>query len=202
MTHLRTNKVAEPTFPYEAKTNTDGRRAQLATWMTSADNRYFASSYVNRLWGYLLGAGIIEPLDDIRAGNPPTNPELLEHLTKEFIESGFNVRHVLTLIAKSRTYQLALATNRWNEDDKTNYSHALARRLPAEVLYDAVLQSPVPAPSSPAACAPRCSRTRRAICPAASSPTSDVPRGRVPASANAAAICASVRSWLCSAARP
>lgn len=140
MIHDRTKKVAPPVFPYPAKADGQGsRRQQLAAWMTSADNRYFASSYVNRLWGYLLGAGIIEPLDDIRAGNPPSNPELLEHLTKEFIAAKFDVRHVLKLICKSRSYQLAVSTNRWNEDDKTNYSHALARRLPAEVLYDSVL---------------------------------------------------------------
>ena len=141
MIHLRTNKVAEPSFPFMAKAEGTGtRREQLAAWITSADNRFFAASYVNRQWGYLLGAGIIEPLDDIRAGNPPTNPELLDFLAKEFIGHGFDVRHVLRLICNSRTYQLAVATNKWNEDDKTNYSHALARRLPAEVLYDAVLK--------------------------------------------------------------
>ncbi len=78
----------------------------MAAWITSPDNPYFAKSYVNRLWGYLTGRGIIEPLDDIRAGNPPTNPELLEYLTGEFIKSGFNTRHVMQLICKSRTYQL------------------------------------------------------------------------------------------------
>ncbi len=141
MIHLRTNKVAEPQFPFPAKFENKGaRREQLAEWITSPDNRYFASSYVNRLWGYLLGVGVIEPLDDIRAGNPPTNPELLEHLTKEFIAHNFDVRHVLREICKSRTYQLALGTNKWNDDDRTNYSHALARRLPAEVLYDSVLK--------------------------------------------------------------
>ncbi|MEK0449147.1 MAG: hypothetical protein RL088_1415 [Verrucomicrobiota bacterium] len=140
MIHLRTNKVAPPTFPYPAKADAQGtRRQQLAAWITSPDNRYFASSYVNRLWGYLMGVGLIEPLDDIRAGNPPSNPELLDFLTKEFIGSKFDMRHVLRTICKSRTYQLSIATNRWNEDDKTNYSHALARRLPAEVLYDSVL---------------------------------------------------------------
>jgi Tfp pilus assembly protein PilX len=93
---------------------------------------------VNRLWGYLLGVGIIEPLDDIRAGNPPSNPELLDYLTDEFVKSGFDVRHVMRLICKSRTYQLSVESNKWNADDKTNYSHATARRLPAEVLLDAV----------------------------------------------------------------
>jgi hypothetical protein len=150
VTHLRTNKVVAPEFPFPAATidatsaappaKAPTRREQLAAWMTSPDNRYFAASYVNRLWGYLTGVGIIEPLDDIRAGNPPSNPELLEYLTHEFISHKFDVRHVLRLICQSRTYQLALHTNRWNEDDKTNYSHALPRRLPAEVLYDAVLR--------------------------------------------------------------
>ena len=141
MVHQRTNKVVAPKFPYQATFKAEGtRREQLAEWLTSPDNRYFASSYVNRLWGYLMGVGVIEPLDDIRAGNPPTNPELLEYLTKEFVNAKFDVRHVLRLITKSRVYQLSVATNRWNEDDKINYSHALARRLPAEVLYDAVLQ--------------------------------------------------------------
>ncbi len=141
VTHLRTNKVAAPEFPFPAQAEAKGtRREQLAAWMTSPDNRYFATSYVNRLWGYLTGAGIIEPLDDIRDGNPPTNPELLDYLTKEFTGHGFDARHVLRLICQSRTYQLGIATNPWNADDKTNYSHALARRLPAEVLYDAVLK--------------------------------------------------------------
>ena len=87
---------------------------ELAAWITSKDNPYFARSYVNRLWGYLFGVGIIEPLDDIRAGNPPTNPELLDYLTAEFVKSGFDVRHVMRLICKSRTYQLSVATNKWN----------------------------------------------------------------------------------------
>src|SRR4029078_10917785 len=90
------------------------RRDRLAAWVTSKDNPYFARSYVNRLWGYLLGVGIIEPIDDIRAGNPATNAEPLDYLTKEFIDSGFDARHVMRLICKSRTYQLSVASNRWN----------------------------------------------------------------------------------------
>src|SRR5258708_2219540 len=114
------------------------RREQLALWIASKDNPSFAKTYVNRIWGYLLGAGIIEPLDDIRAGNPPTNPELLERLTKDFIDGGFNVRELFRAICKSRVYQHSLETNTWNQDDDINYSHAIARRLPAETLYDAV----------------------------------------------------------------
>src|SRR5205814_6455069 len=127
-------KVGVPPPPAKPQT----RRDELAAWITSSDNRFFASSYANRLWGYLLGVGLIEPLDDIRAGNPPTNPELLDRLTAEFIRSGFDTRAMIRTICKSRTYQLALATNKWNKDDDINYSHALARRLPAEVLFDSI----------------------------------------------------------------
>jgi hypothetical protein len=139
--HDRTGQVTPPSFPYthsDLAAEDATRREQLARWITSKDNQYFAKSYVNRLWGYLFGPGIIEPIDDIRAGNPATNPELLDALTKDFIESGFDAQHILRTICKSRTYQLSVATNKWNEDDSINYSHALPRRLPAEVLFDAI----------------------------------------------------------------
>ncbi len=142
--HDRTGAVTAPAFPFQAKhEDKEGatRREQLAAWITSPDNPYFAKSYVNRLWGYLTGRGIVEPLDDIRAGNPPTNPELLEYLTTEFVNSGFNPRHVMSLICKSRTYQLSVESNRWNDDDQINFSHARARRLPAEVLFDAIYRT-------------------------------------------------------------
>jgi hypothetical protein len=139
--HDRTGQVTSPSFPYQhgdLAPETASRREQLARWITSKDNQYFAKSYVNRLWGYLFGSGIIEPIDDIRAGNPPTNPELLDALTKDFIESGFNAQHIMRTICKSRTYQHSVRTNKWNADDNLNYSHAIPRRLPAEVLYDAI----------------------------------------------------------------
>ena len=117
------------------------RPAKSLRWVTSPENEYFAKSYVNRVWSYLLGVGFIEPVDDIRAGNPPTNPELLDRLTREFIEHDFDVQHLIKLICKSRAYQHSIVTNKWNEDDQINYSHAMARRLPAEVLYDAVYQA-------------------------------------------------------------
>jgi hypothetical protein len=139
--HERTGKLTPPKFPftctYKAPEHAS-RRQELASWLTSVDNPYFARSYVNRLWGYMLGVGIIEPIDDIRAGNPPSNPELLDFLASEFVKSGFDVRHVMRLITTSRTYQLSVSTHKWNADDKVNYSHALARRLPAEVLLDSV----------------------------------------------------------------
>jgi len=141
MTHQRTSKQVAPKFPYEVSHEAKpeaNRREQLAAWMTARDNPYFARSYVNRLWGYMTGVGLIEPIDDIRAGNPPTNPELLDFLTQAFVESGFDRRQMLRTICNSRTYQLSVKTNRWNEDDSQNYSHATPRRLSAEVLYDAV----------------------------------------------------------------
>lgn len=152
--HDRTGKETPPAFPYPAKFtppagDQPSRRDQLAAWMTSPDNRYFALSYVNRVWGYLNGVGLIEPIDDIRAGNPPSNPELLAWLTEEFVRGGFDVRKLQALICKSRTYQLSLATNRWNSDDNINYSHALARRLPAEVLLDSVFKATGSTPEFP-----------------------------------------------------
>jgi WD40 repeat protein/mono/diheme cytochrome c family protein len=139
--HDRTQAVTAPVVPYDRELDLPqdaSRRENLAKWITSAENDYFARSYVNRVWGYLMGAGLIEPLDDIRAGNPPTNPELLDHLTEKFIASGFNVQELMTNICKSRSYQLSVGTNEWNQDDKINYSHAVPKRLPAEVLYDSV----------------------------------------------------------------
>jgi len=155
MNHLRTSAPVAPRVPYDTQLIRQGpaepksRREQFAAWMTSPDNDYFAMSYANRIWGYLTGTGVIEPLDDIRAGNPPSNPELLQHLTNEFVQSGFNVRHLMRLITTSRTYQLSLATTKWNADDTINYSHAKARRLPAEVLFDAVFAATGSQPNIP-----------------------------------------------------
>ena len=139
--HERTGQIAAPQFPFDCDYDiepTASRRATFAAWATSASNPYFATSYVNRLWGYLFGVGLIEPLDDIRAGNPPTNPEVLEYLTNEFVAQNFDMQHVIRLICKSRTYQLSVRTNAFNEGDSLNYSHALPRRLPAEVLFDSI----------------------------------------------------------------
>ena len=141
MKHDRTGQVVAPATPYvHADVAPQGRtrREQLAVWMTSSKNQYFARSYVNRLWGYMFGVGIIDPIDDIRAGNPPTNPALLDALEKDFIASGFDVQHMLRTILKSRTYQHSIRTNKWNVDDTINYSHAIPRRLPAEVLFDSL----------------------------------------------------------------
>jgi len=140
--HDRTGQVALPKFPFHHAGYTDeakqSRRVKFGKWLTSAQNPYFARSYVNRVWSYLTGVGIIEPVDDIRAGNPATNPELLDKLTADFVASGFDTRKLLSTVCKSRTYQLSLQTNEFNKDDDINASHALPRRLPAEVLFDSI----------------------------------------------------------------
>ncbi len=150
--HERTGAITPPKFPYaakfvslpappakpDAKPEPSTRRAELANWITSADNQYFAKSFTNRIFGYLTGTGLIEPLDDIRAGNPASNPELLDWLTQQFIASKFNVRELMRLVCQSRVYQLSMVTNQWNEDDQVNYSHGKVRRLPSETLYDAI----------------------------------------------------------------
>jgi len=153
--HERTGRDVAPRFPFECRHAAPAdasRRQSLAAWIVSPDNAYFARSYVNRIWGYLFGAGIIDPIDDIRAGNPPTNPPLLDHLTRSFIDSGFDTRRLLAEICTSRTYGLGIETGKWNADDRINYSHALPRRLPAETLFDAlhtVVGSPTRFPGLP-----------------------------------------------------
>ncbi len=145
-------KTVAPAFPYRLVTAgpaKGSRRQQLTDWITSTENPYFARSYVNRIWSYFLGAGLIDPVDDIRAGNPPSNPELLDRLTRDFIESGLDVRKLMRTIAVSRVYQHSYVTNRWNEDDTSNFSHALARRLAAETLFDAIHQATGSVPRLP-----------------------------------------------------
>jgi hypothetical protein len=143
--NLRTGQVSKPEFPYSypgaPAAPMATRREQLAKWITSKDNPYFARSHVNRLWSYMLGVGIIEPVDDIRAGNPPSNPKLLDRLTQEFIAGGFKTNSLLKTICKSRVYQQSVETNAWNKDDEINYARALPRRLSAEVLYDTIHRS-------------------------------------------------------------
>ncbi len=127
--HERTGQVTPPKFPFtheELPKNDLPRRERLAKWITSAKNPYFAKSYVNRIWSYLTGVGLIAPVDYIRACSPPSNPKLLARLTKEFIDSKFDVRKLMQTICESRVYQQTIETNKWNEDDEINYSHALA----------------------------------------------------------------------------
>jgi hypothetical protein len=139
--HPKTKMAVEPMVPYgttASHANLPDRRQAMVDWMTSPTNPFFAKSMSNRVWSYFFGLGIIDPVDDIRAGNPPSNPALLDALTADFISHNFDVRHLMRTIATSRTYQLSVAANEWNIDDKINFSHALPRRLSAEQLVDAV----------------------------------------------------------------
>ncbi len=113
-------------------------RAALLDWMRRQDNPYFARVFVNRVWANYFGVGIVDPPDDQSLANPPSNPELLEHLVSGFIEHNYDMKWLHREIAGSRTYQLSWKTNATNELDGRNFSHALPRRMPAEVLYDAL----------------------------------------------------------------
>ena len=114
------------------------RRQALAQWLTSAKNPFFARAIVNRLWSYFLGRGIIEPVDDIRASNPPVNEALLAAMAKDFVDQGYDLRHVIHTIVNSRAYQASIEINEWNETDVRNFSRFIPRRLPAESMLDAV----------------------------------------------------------------
>lgn len=114
------------------------RREALVDWLTSKDNPFFAKAIANRIWSYFFGRGIIEPVDDIRASNPPVNEPLLEALTTDLTDHGFDLKYLMRTIVNSRAYQASIQTNVWNEDDKVNFSHAMPRRLSAEELMDGI----------------------------------------------------------------
>jgi len=116
----------------------DDPRVKLAAWITDPSNEYFSGSMVNRLWKHFLGTGLVEPVDDLRATNPPSNPELWKALNREFVEHKYDLKHLMRVILNSSTYQLTSATKPGNETDTRFYSHYYARRLPAEVLLDAI----------------------------------------------------------------
>ena len=141
MKHPTTGQMLPSAFPFKlsiAEDPSTDARIKLGKWITAKENPYFAKSIVNRYWSYLLGIGIIDPVDDIRAGNPASNPELLDALTADFIAHNFDLKYLVRTIVTSHTYQRAIKTNQWNDGDNTNFSHALPRRLTAEQLYDAI----------------------------------------------------------------
>ncbi len=113
-------------------------RLKLADWMGSKNNPFFAKSLVNRYWKHFFVRGLIEPEDDIRDTNPPTNPALLEALEKHFVASGFDLKELVRVITQSRAYQLSEVPNAYNIVDRQNYSRYYPRRLQAEVLLDAI----------------------------------------------------------------
>ncbi|HUR45371.1 MAG TPA: DUF1549 and DUF1553 domain-containing protein, partial [Candidatus Saccharimonadales bacterium] len=144
VTQPRTKKPMTPQpldrSPVDYKPGEDPREL-LADWMIDPKNASFSGAMINRLWKHFLGVGLVEPVDDLRASNPPSNRELWGYLSKEFVEHRYDVKHVMRLILNSRTYQLSSATLAGNKTERRFYSHYYARRLPAEVLLDAMSQS-------------------------------------------------------------
>lgn len=123
--------------PLELSAGQDPRVA-LADWMTARENPWFARSLVNRYWKHFLGRGVVEPEDDMRETNPPTNPELLDALAREFTESGFDLKALVRTICRSTVYQLDSTPNAFNKIDRQNFSRYYPKRLAAETLLDAV----------------------------------------------------------------
>jgi hypothetical protein len=116
------------------------RRAFFADWLISPDNPFFARALVNRVWKNFLGRGLVEGVDDIRDANPPSNPALLAALTRDFVAHRFDIEHLVRTIMNSTTYQLSSRPTVTNAADLKYHSHYIARRLPAEVILDAISQ--------------------------------------------------------------
>lgn len=118
----------------------DPRKA-LAAWLTAPDNDLFSRNLSNRIWAHFMGRGLVEPVDDMRVSNPPTNGPLLEALAKRLGDSGFDLRAFVRDICTSRTYQLSARPNATNADDTRQFSRSQLRRLRADVLLDAVVRA-------------------------------------------------------------
>ena len=139
----RTGKQMKPWLPLKGDADLpaeDDRRAVFAAWLTAPDNAFFARTGVNRLWGHLMGRGIVEPVDDFRDSNPPSSVALLDALAQDFADHGFDFKHAIRTITGSRTYQLSSRKNDLNKDDVMYFSHAHTRLLSAEQLLDAICQ--------------------------------------------------------------
>jgi hypothetical protein len=115
-------------------------RQKLVDWMVDAKNPFFAKAVANRYWAHFFGRGIVDPLDDMRVTNPPSNPELLDALAKDLVDNKYSLKHLIKTICKSRTYGLGSEPNEFNKNDKQAYSRYYPKRMAAEVLFDAVCQ--------------------------------------------------------------
>lgn len=141
VTQPRTGQTMKPWLPgvgdVEIPQNID-RRTVLADWLTAPGNPYFAHVEANRIWSQVMGRGIVEPIDDFRASNPPSNAELLDTLAKDFVESGYDRRHLLRTILNSETYQRSSQAFSFNETEDRYFSKYHRRLLSAEQLLDAI----------------------------------------------------------------
>lgn len=141
--HPKTKKPVSPKYldgPDETEALDEDIREKLADWLTRPDNPWFARAIVNRLLRHYLGRGLVEPVDDFRVTNPPTNEALLDALAQDFVRHGYSLRHTIRLILNSRVYQLSSEPNQTNRDDRLNYSRYYVKRLMAEQLIDAVTE--------------------------------------------------------------
>ncbi len=142
-TNMKSRAALKPAAfgdPMPAIAPDEDPRLRLADWMKSPTNPFFAKALVNRYWKHFFQRGLIEPEDDIRDSNPPSNPELLAALESHFVKSGFDLKDLVRTIARSNAYQLSATPNSHNVGDRQNYSRYYPRRLPAEVLLDAIDQ--------------------------------------------------------------
>ena len=141
ISHPRTRQTIPPTPLQAEPVELDGvrdLRRPLADWLTSKDNRLFSRNIVNRVWGYFMGTGLVEPIDDLRETNPASVPELFDALADDFAENGFDQRRLMRNIMTSRVYQLDSSPLPENATDTRLYLHYNVKRLPAEVLLDGI----------------------------------------------------------------
>lgn len=139
-----TRKSPEPKYldgEYPKFSSEQDPRHALVDWMVRPENPFFARVFVNRMWGHFFGRGLVDQIDDMRETNPPTNPELLEALAKDFTEHKFDMKHIVRELALSRVYSLSSFPTDGNKSDMQNFARFYSRRLIAEVLHDAVDQA-------------------------------------------------------------
>jgi len=142
--HPKTGKAMRPQplgGREESMERAGDRRAALADWMTARENPLFSRAIANRIWKELMGRGLVEPVDDLRPTNPPSNPALLNALAADFIRQGYDLRSLIRTITTSRTYQLSSRVNAINRQDDSCFSHAYLKLLTAQVLADAIAQA-------------------------------------------------------------
>jgi len=142
-TNIRSGQPVKPTplggQPLDIQPWDDARH-HLVDWMAAPDNPFFAKALVNRYWKHFFSRGIVDPEDDLRVTNPPSNPELLDALARHFVEHRFDLKDLVRTICRSSVYHLASEPTEFNIADQQNFSSFYPRRLQAEVLYDAINQ--------------------------------------------------------------
>ncbi len=140
--HKVTGQTMKPQFLGGDQPETAGkdRREVLANWLTAPDNPYFATNVANRVWAHFMGVGIVDPVDDIRVSNPPSNPELFQTLGAKLAEYGFDFKQLVRDICNSNAYQRTAKPNESNKSDTRNYAYGNVRRIPAEMMLDCICQ--------------------------------------------------------------